>query len=169
MIVALDVDYRASLTRAAFVCFADWGDARAMREGTASFPPASTPYESGQFFRRELGYLIATLRDAVAVEPSLIVIDGYTWLGEGRPGLGAHLYEHLAHKIPVVGIAKRPFRDNTIAIAVLRGTSKQPLYVTAAGADAPSIAAEVSRMAGAHRIPLLLQRVDRLARTIAEP
>ncbi len=66
MIVALDVDYRATVTCAAFVCFDDWGDTRATREGTATYAPASRPYESGQFFRRELGYLITTLRDAVA-------------------------------------------------------------------------------------------------------
>jgi deoxyribonuclease V len=164
VIVALDVDYGARLTRVAFVGFDDWGDERAAREGTATYPPAPAPYASGQFFRRELGYLLTTLRDAVDVAPSLIVVDGYTWLGVGKPGLGAHLYEHLERKIPVVGVAKRSFRDNTLAIPVLRGTSKQPLFVTAAGIDAAAMAAEVSRMAGAHRIPVLLKRVDRLAR-----
>jgi deoxyribonuclease V len=63
----------------------------------------------------------------------------------------------------VVGVAKRPFRGAP-ALEVLRGASARPLYVTAIGIDAAHAADGVRRMHGAHRIPTLLTRVDRLCR-----
>ena len=94
-----------------------------------------------------------------------VVVDGHVWLGanESRPGLGAHLYRALGASIAVVGVAKNSFAGNQ-AIAVLRGQSKRPLYVTAAGTDVADAADAVRAMHGAHRIPTLLHQVDRLAR-----
>ena len=66
--------------------------------------------------------------------------------------------------MPVIGVAKAPFRTATHAIAVLRGTSARPLYITAAGmlhADAASL---VRQMTGRHRLPDALRRADTLAR-----
>jgi len=104
----------------------------------------------------------AELREAAPVRS--VIIDGYVWLGAGRPGLGAHLYEALGQRIAVVGVAKRRFHGAGDAVPVLRGTSQVPLFVTAVGID-PSEAAEgVRRMHGGHRIPTLLKRVDRLSR-----
>jgi deoxyribonuclease V len=47
---------------------------------------------------------------------------------------------------------------------VMRGGSTRPLCVTAVGIDAGLAAAGVARMAGHHRTPTILKRVDRLAR-----
>lgn len=163
MLLALDVDYRSDAVQAAYVRFHAWTAPAPADEGTMTFAAAAAPYESGQFFRRELEYL-AQVVDALA-KPSLIVIDGYVWLGEGRPGLGMHLYRQLEEKIPIVGVAKRPFRDNAIALPVLRGESRQPLFVTAIGLTGEEAAGHVRAMAGAHRIPTLLKRVDQLTRT----
>ncbi|HET7502204.1 MAG TPA: endonuclease V [Kofleriaceae bacterium] len=163
MIVCLDVDYRAAAVVTACVGVCDWPDATPAIEAvtrTAGPPPA---YESGAFYRRELPYLTAALA-ALAVPPRVIVVDGYVWLAPDRPGLGAHLHAALGSGVPVVGVAKRPFHGATTAVPVLRGESQQPLFVTAIGTDVAEAAAAVRGMHGAHRIPTMLKRVDRLAR-----
>jgi deoxyribonuclease V len=64
----------------------------------------------------------------------------------------------------VIGVAKSAYRAATHAVAVRRGTASRPLYVTAAGLDPAEAAALVARMAGPHRLPDALRRVDALAR-----
>jgi deoxyribonuclease V len=163
MIVCVDVDYRAAEVVAACVGFHDWADAAPAIESvtrTAGAPPA---YESGAFFRRELPYVVAALA-ALATPPTVVVVDGYVWLAPGRPGLGAHLHTALGASVDVVGVAKRGFQGAVTAIPVLRGTSRQPLFITATQPDVPAIADAVRTMHGPHRIPTLLKRVDRLCR-----
>ena len=94
----------------------------------------------------------------------MIVIDGYVWLGHERPGLGAHVHAALDGRSAIVGVAKHRFKSATTAIPVLRGTSRQPLFITAAGIAPATAAAAVTSMHGPHRIPTLLKRVDRLSR-----
>jgi deoxyribonuclease V len=77
--------------------------------------------------------------------------------------LGWHLFDALESKIPVIGVAKSRF-EGAPAHEVYRGASRRPLYVTAAGMTLAKAAANIQAMHGAHRIPTLLQRVDRLAR-----
>jgi deoxyribonuclease V len=94
----------------------------------------------------------------------LLVVDGYADLDPGgRPGLGAHA--HAEFGIPVIGVAKTAFATATHAIAVLRGTSTRPLFVTAAGMPRPDAAELVQHMAGRFRVPDALRRADELART----
>jgi deoxyribonuclease V len=64
----------------------------------------------------------------------------------------------------VIGVAKSAFRTATHAIAVLRGTSARPLYVTAAGMPRADAADLVRHMAGQYQLPDALRRVDSLAR-----
>ncbi len=163
MIVCVDVDYRATEVVAACVGFGDWADAAALVETVTRTPGAPASYESGEFYRRELPYVLATLA-ALAVPPRVVVVDGYVWLGPERPGLGAHLHATLGSTIEVIGVAKRRFEGATTAIPILRGTSQQPLFVTAAGTDVRAAAAAVITMHGPHRLPTMLKRVDRLAR-----
>ncbi len=125
--------------------------------------PSVAPYRPGAFYERELPALRAVL--ALAGRPQLLVVDGYVDLDPaGRPGLGAHVYaEGLA--AVVVGVAKTLFHTATHAVPVLRGTATRPLYVTAAGMPVAQAAALVAAAAGAARLPDLLRRVDRLARS----
>jgi deoxyribonuclease V len=119
------------------------------------------PYRPGAFFERELPCIRAVL--AKNHWPlAAIVVDGYVWLGE-QPGLGAHLFAALEEKVPVIGVAKNPFRE-AAAIEVVRGDSKKPLYVSAAGMAKEEAAACIRRMHGPHRLPTLLKEVDRLCR-----
>ncbi len=158
----LDVDYRTDSAVAACVLAGSFADPAPAAEWVERIAHVE-PYEPGAFYKRELPCLLAVLRRA-EVPPSLVVIDGYVWLGSDRPGLGAHLHEALGRATPVVGVAKTAFRGAVSAVPVHRGGSARPLFVTAAGVDTPAIARAIEAMHGPFRIPTLLRRVDRLCR-----
>lgn len=163
MIVCVDVDYRTTEVVAACVGFHDWADPSSGVEAVTRTPGAPPAYESGAFYRRELPYVVAAL-GAMSVAPTVVIVDGYVWLGPGRPGLGAHLHAALGGRIDVIGVAKRRFEGASTAVPILRGTSRQPLFVTTTGTDVIAVAAAVRGMHGPHRLPTMLKRVDRLAR-----
>lgn len=127
----------------------------------------TAPYESGALFKRELPCIQAVL--ALGPSLDLLIIDGYATLDpHGRPGLGAHAA--AVFDLPVIGIAKTPFRTATHAVEVTRGTATRPLYITTAGEFEVTKAAQiVTNMAGPYRIPDVLARVDRLARGRDQP
>jgi deoxyribonuclease V len=164
MLACVDVDYRADGAVAACALFADWADGVAAAEAVRRIADVE-PYQPGAFYKRELPCLLAVLAD-VAEPLEAVVVDGYVWTGDvGRMGLGAHLWEALGRRVPVVGVAKTHFRSATTALPVLRGDSRRPLWVTAAGLDAATAADHVRCMHGPHRLPTLLKHVDRLCRS----
>ena len=158
---AADVHYLPSGgARAAAVVAADTAFSRLACDRIAVVTDVA-PYQPGEFYLRELPPLRAALAGLPGL--SLLVIDGYADLDpDGRPGLGARAAEEFG--VPVIGVAKTPFRTATHAIAVLRGTSARPLYVTAAGMPRADAADLVRQMAGLHRLPDALRRADSLAR-----
>jgi deoxyribonuclease V len=128
--------------------------------------PGAEPYRSGEFYRRELPPICAVCAGAGPL--AMLFIDGYVDLDPlGRPGLGAYVHAELG--IPVVGVAKNPFRTATHAMPVTRGQSSRPLYITAAGLSASEAASIVRNMAGSFRIPDAIRRVDLLARGLELP
>ena len=159
--MATDVHYLpAGGARAAAVVAADAAFSCLAGDRVAVVPDVA-PYQPGQFYLRELPPLRAALDGLAGLR--LLVIDGYADLDpDGRPGLGARARE--AFGVPVIGVAKTPFRTATHAIPVLRGSSARPLYVTAAGMPRAEAAELVRHMAGRHRLPDALRRVDTLAR-----
>jgi len=161
MRACVDVDYRTTGACAAAVTFHDWSDAEAVDEKTVHISEVA-PYVPGEFFRRELPGLLAILKTLPVVET--VIIDGYVWLDNSRPGLGGHLYQALGGRVEVVGIAKTKFRGAVGVCEVMRGTSTRPLYVSAAGIEAGLAAHCVRTMHGEHRIPSLVARVDYLCR-----
>jgi deoxyribonuclease V len=161
--VCLDVDYRPDCTVTACVGFNEWTDATAVLEKVVRSATPAADYEPGQFARREMPYLIDVLGSLKEL-PQIIVIDGYVFLDEGKPGLGARLHEALHARAVVVGVAKTRFRGATAAIEVLRGKSKEPLFVDAVGMSREDAVRAVAAMAGPHRVPALLRRADQLAR-----
>jgi deoxyribonuclease V len=163
MLGCVDVDYRDDHAIAACVLFRDWLDAEPVAEWTQ--PVVGIPrYEPGQFYRRELPCLLAVLARRLD-EIQTIVVDGYVWLrDENSPGMGAHLYESLGRRIPIIGVAKTCFQSAGVAKAVVRGGSKRPLFVTASGLDLVAASACIRSMHGNYRIPTLLKRVDQLCR-----
>ncbi len=162
MIACLDVDYREAAAFAAGLAFHDWADATPAIEKVVPVVGVH-PYQPGQFFRRELPCLLAVLRELPPV--AVVIVDGYVWLdGVSVAGLGAHLYQALARKVAVIGVAKTRFAGAGAAEEVFRGRSSRPLFITAAGMDAQRAAKQVRSMHGPNRIPTLLKHVDSLAR-----
>lgn len=162
-IVCLDVAYGDTAAAVAGALVRGW-DADGVSQMLVRHiegPPAS--YEPGAFYRRELPLLLPVIAE-VATSIDVIVIDGYVWLEDNQPGLGGHLFASLGCRIPVVGVAKRRYRNDTWSTPVLRGTSRQPLFVTSTGIQATQAADCVRRMHGDYRIPTILRLVDEAAR-----
>ena len=169
MLACLDVDYRSDGSAiAACLLFAEWQCASAEASFIARIEHVA-PYAPGLFFQRELPCLMRVL-SLLPARPELVIVDGYVHLDAGgRLGLGGHLFDALDGEVPVVGVAKTAFRSATTAIAVRRGSSSTPLWVSAAGIDAHAASTHVASMHGAYRLPTLLRAVDQLARSSALP
>ena len=165
-IALLDVHYKGTEARAACVLGDTWESDSPGRTYVQVIGTVE-PYESGNFYRRELPCLLSVLRLLPSL-PDVIVVDGYVWLSPiQRPGLGAHLYEALGEATPVVGIAKSAFvgADSCSAVArIFRGSSRNPLFVTAVGMELLLAVQCVRRMAGKHRIPEMMRIADQLSR-----
>lgn len=161
MKICIDVHYEEGVARVAALGFREWTDAHAAEQHILTMPVPGD-YVPGEFYRRELPCLLAILPRFTA-DCETVVLDGYVWLGE-RPGLGAHLYEVLGNTVPVIGVAKTPYRADDFSVAIRRGRSERVLYITAAGLEASDAAERVRQMHGDYRIPTLLKSVDRLSR-----
>jgi deoxyribonuclease V len=163
-IACLDAAYACTAAAVAGALIPSWDaeDANQMRVRQFDGPPGD--YEPGAFYKRELPLLLSIISEFD--QPiEVIVIDGYVWLdANGLPGLGGHLFASLERRIPVVGIAKTRYQNDTWSIPVLRGESRQPLFITSAGTQAREAAECVRRMHGDYRIPTILSIVDRAAR-----
>ncbi len=163
VIAAVDVDYRDDGAVAAAVWFDRW-DAEAPLTERVVRVGAVADYRPGRFFERELPAVLAVLAGTTS---DVVIVDGYVWLGPAgeRPGLGAHLHAAFdeGSAPAVIGVAKNRFAGAE-SVEVLRGGSARPLYVTAVGIGQNEAAEAVRGMHGAHRIPTLLARVDRLSR-----
>jgi deoxyribonuclease V len=157
VILAVDAHYGDEVVVAG-VRFADWPDAEPASEHVVRVAEAA-PYLPGEFWRRELPGVLVLLE--TMEPPRVVVVDAHAWLGHGRPGLGARVFEVTG--IPTIGVAKTLFRGAP-AMAVLHGGSAKPLWVSAAGMEAEEAARCVGAMHGPHRVPTLLRRVDALSR-----
>jgi deoxyribonuclease V len=163
----LDVFYRELEATSACVLFNEWPDSKPAGEIVRRVSPI-TPYEPGNFYRRELPCLLDILAE-LPQAPELVIVDAYVWLDSvGRPGLGARLHAELGGRIPVIGVAKSHLQGAP-AIPVIRGKSRSPLFVSSAGIEPREAALRIAQMDGQFRIPTLLRRVDRLCRDSAAP
>jgi deoxyribonuclease V len=167
LIGVVDVHYAGDGATAACVMLEAWDAETAVLESTADIERV-LPYESGNFYRRELP-CITTVLGRLARVPDIVVIDGYVWLGEeSRPGLGAHLHEALGGEVAIVGVAKSFYPFGEKVTEVRRGQSQRPLYVSAVGVDLSAAGDWVRTMHGENRIPTALHRADRLCRQGAD-
>lgn len=161
MLLAIDAYYIENSAKTVGVLFENWQDSLPSQIVIA-YKHDVEPYQAGQFYQRELPCIVDLLEQVDLSTLSAVIIDGYVYLdNEGKIGLGGYLYQHLKQQIPVIGVAKKPFHDNTKNVAeVLRGKSKQPLYVTAAGLSLTDAAEHIRTMHGQHRMPTLLTLMD---------
>ena len=163
MIACIDVGYSETEARAACVVIGNWGDSQSTSEHIATIRDVQD-YQPGEFYLRELPCIEAVLAK-LDHAPSFIVVDGYVWLDDqDRKGLGAYLFEALEEKVPVIGVAKNPFRRSAHATHLRRGESDRPLYITAAGIELTLATDYITQMHGPFREPTILKRVDQLSR-----
>lgn len=166
MIAAFDTQYLNDSATTACVCFDNWSDTFPMQEFVEQTHKIA-PYEPGKFYKRELPCITSLLKNN-NLQPHIIIVDGYVWLNENQIGLGGHLYNVLAQQIPVIGVAKTRFKLHSKVKEVFRGSSQNPLYVSAIGIDLDEAAQNIELMDGVFRIPTLLKRVDQLCRGIVK-
>lgn len=162
MIMAIDVYYIASRAKSVAILFEHWEDTKNdIQSLITDYCDDVAPYQSGQFYQRELPCIMSLLTKIDLTNITAIIIDGYVHLEQGKFGLGGHLYNSLNKTIPIIGVAKKPFAGNSeYLLEVIRGQSKHPLYVTAIGTSLENAAKNVKAMAGKHRMPELLSYLD---------
>ncbi len=54
------------------------------------------------FYKKELPCLLSIINDLPENSFDIIIIDGYVYLGEKKPGLGVYLYNALSEKFPII-------------------------------------------------------------------
>jgi len=162
MIAAVDVHYKddGSATAAA-VIFCDFTDFQP-RETYLALISKTEAYLPGKFYKREMPCLMAVL-GKIREDINTVIIDGYVDLGE-KPGLGRYLWRALGCRKNIIGVAKKYFRG-TDAAKIVRGDSKQPLYVTSAGFELQEAAGLIKNMHGMNRIPTFLKLADAACRS----
>lgn len=164
MIILIDVDYREATEEghaAGVLCETPF-DSRASRILTAVVAHIDR-YQPGQFYRRELRCVDEVLRQTDIRQIELIFIDGYADFGTGESSLGECVYRE--YQIPVIGIAKNPFRGCLRKdTELLRGNSRKPLFVTCQGMEIDKAKEIVRSMAGVYRLPDLVKIADHSAR-----
>jgi deoxyribonuclease V len=166
MKLAFDVAYNENnIAQVVCIGFDHWTDS-SPKVIYKDFVIGLEEYTPGEFYKRELPCIEKLLKKIDLAEIGLIIVDGFVFLDDlGKPGLGAHLYERLGKKIPVVGIAKTPYGENMKSVReVLRGESLKPLFVSAIGVDVDEVAKEVKGMHGNYRIPDLFRKLDQLTK-----
>lgn len=161
MIIAVDVHYKASSAKAVSIEFLHWKDEVPHKINIVKIE-GCTDYIPGEFYKRELPCIIRVLEKSDLRQAEAIIIDGYVILDDhGKPGLGVYLFQELKKKIPVIGVAKTPFKNNQKYVKkVYRGTSSRPLYITCLGMELQEAADKIHVMKGNFRIPLLLRTLD---------
>ena len=161
MILAFDTYYFEDKAKTVGVSFGNWLDKEpaSIYEETLKGVAA---YEPGAFYKRELPCILSLLEKIPLSIIEMIIIDGYVVLNdEGKLGLGGHLYIELDKTIPVIGVAKSRFQENSQNHKqLLRGKSKSPLYITAIGVALETACECVNSMHGDFRIPTLLKLLD---------
>lgn len=162
----LDVCYRGSRAWAACVTFESWPDSKPADILTIDCY-VSAEYKAGYFFKRELPCLLAVLEAAGRVFEH-IVIDGFVYLAPPLiSGLGDKLASALDYHPAVIGVAKSPLKLADRFVALRRGISHRPLYVSSVNCPLRDAAEHIMSMHGSHRIPTLIRMADRAARAAA--
>lgn len=165
MILAFDTYYFDNKAKTVCLCFEQWTDDKPAQvfeeivEGIAE-------YEPGAFYKRELPCILSLLNKIDLTCVDWIVVDGYVILNDtGKIGLGGYLYEQLDKKVPVIGVAKSNYVQNTKnKLAILRGESVNPLFITALGVSLEKAGEYIKNMHGEFRLPTLLKQLDRLTK-----
>lgn len=159
-ILWIDVYYTDRGSKTVGIVFSDWKQEEPDQILTLIDTDTIETYEPGNFYKRELPPIKKFLEHYNEIKPDILVVDGFIRLkeigGEERPGLGAHVQEEFPD-LTIVGVAKSEYcRTGEISAEVLRGESKNPLYV-----QPKEYGERVKEMYGSYRLPELLKILDR--------
>jgi deoxyribonuclease V len=163
-ILAVDVHYTEVKAKVVGVLF-DWAD-HAPKKVIQKLIDYVVEYIPGEFYKRELPCILELLKEVELSEVSIIIVDGHVYVdNNGKYGLGAHLYETLDGKFPVIGVAKSSFfnNENTV-LPICRGVSTKPLLVSAIGINLNAAAQNVKAMCGNNRMPDILKQLDQITK-----
>ena len=165
MIVAVDVYYIETKAKAVSIEFENWDDEVPGKINILELE-GFAEYITGEFYKRELPCIIKVLEMSDLGQTEAIIVDGYVVLNNnGKPGLGGYLYEALNNQVPIIGVAKKSFFSNKKFVKeVLRGSSKNPLYISSIGLALEDAATFIRKMKGKYRIPTLLKILDQKTR-----
>ena len=163
MILAIDVYYEEKVAISVAVLF-DWEDSLPKEvkiEETSDFGE----YVPGEFYKRELPCIQSLMKKIDIKNIELLIVDGHVYTDNKTYGLGGYTWEALSKKIPIIGVAKRPFYSNKETIKeVYRGESKHPLYISSIGIELDKAAELIQNMKGEYRIPTILKELDKLTK-----
>lgn len=165
MILAFDTYYFDNKAKTVALTFKNWEDSIEQNIFSEVLENIEE-YTSGEFYKRELPCILSLIKKINPEEIELIVIDGFVFLSDdNKKGLGAYLYESLNQKVPIIGVAKTDYISlNSNKRLLLRGESKNPLYITAIGIDLDKATSNIQLMHGEFRIPTLLKRLDMITK-----
>lgn len=161
MILAVDVHYTGTNADVAGITFENWQSEHCEQRYFSKVTGVGE-YESGKFYKRELQCILQLITEH-NLKPTTIVVDGYVYLSEQKPGLGKYLYDALQQKVEIIGVAKREFSGVSPNSKILRGQSEKPLFISTTG-DLAQAKENISQMHGNFRHPYLLKLVDQLCR-----
>lgn len=166
MYLALDVHYKTNYAKSVGVTFLSKDD-ETPQDVLIETLKDIEPYQPGEFYKRELPCLLEVISKVDINRIDYIIVDGHVYIdNDSNYGLGGYLYQTLDHKVPIIGVAKRAFHANKqTVIEVLRGTSNNPLHVSAIGLDVNTAAQFIKEMHGNHRHPTLLKTLDKHTKT----
>ncbi|HMO63392.1 MAG TPA: endonuclease V [Ferruginibacter sp.] len=127
MVLAVDVFYKGTSAKSVGTIF-KWEDDEPKQILTEHIENIEK-YESGMFYKRELPCIIKILQKVDLFYIDAIVIDGYVYVNNKKKlGLGGFLWNVLERKIPVIGVAKNKFYNNSETVEeIKRGKSNKPL------------------------------------------
>ncbi len=166
MVLALDVYYYDTYANAVGITF-NWHD-DLPKEVFVEIINNVEEYIPGEFYKRELPCILKVIAKLNLAELEAIIIDGYVFIdNEKKFGLGGYLWESLNKKVPVIGVAKTSYMGNKDTIVeLLRGKSKNPLYISSIGVELNKTVELIKSMQGEYRIPTLLKELDKLTKQI---
>ncbi|MCX7966460.1 MAG: endonuclease V [Syntrophorhabdaceae bacterium] len=163
MKAAIDVYYEEDRSIGVCIIFNDWKDSTPYDVKRVVLPPARD-YFPGKFYRRELPCILSLL-ETIDYPFEIIIIDGYVHLKRGK-GLGTYLFESLPYPSSIIGVAKNPLKIADKFMAIKRGNSNRPLFISSIGCSLEYAAESIISMHGKYRIPTLLKMADSLTRTM---
>ncbi|MEL6534756.1 MAG: endonuclease V [Bacteroidota bacterium] len=161
MHLAFDTYYSEIGAFTVAVAFEDWLSEKPSKVYTELLSEVA-PYEPGAFYKRELPCILSLLQSISVTQIDTIIVDGYVILDEERAyGLGGYLFKTLEEKVPVIGVAKSPYKNpHPYMRELFRGNSQRPLFISSLGIPLAHATHLVGQMHGDFRMPTLLQILD---------